>query len=117
MLRYIITRLCTGIFVLFVVITLTFFMSRIVPSDPAQRWVGLHATPEQKAEAIRELGLDKPIYDQYVTFMKQLTQGDLGISIVSHRPVIEELKSLNIDNITPMQAMQILHNLHKKAFE
>ena len=67
-------------------------MSRIVPSDPAQRWVGLHATPEQKAEAIRELGLDKPIYDQYVTFMKQLTQGDLGISIVSHRPVIEELK-------------------------
>ncbi len=32
-------------------------------------------------------------------------------------PVIEELKSLNIDNITPMQAMQILHNLHKKAFE
>lgn len=90
--KYILTRTATGIFVLFAVVTFTFILSRIVPSDPAQRWVGAHATPEQKAEAIVELGLDQPLWTQYATFMKQLARGDLGVSIVSHRPVLDELK-------------------------
>ncbi|HOI81175.1 MAG: ABC transporter permease [Thermovirgaceae bacterium] len=90
--KYLLTRLWTGFFVLFAVITFTFFLSRVIPSDPAQRWVGAHATEEQKAAAVIELGLDKPLHVQYLGFMRKLLKGNMGISIVSHRPVLDELK-------------------------
>lgn len=90
--RYILRRMVTGIFVLFVVVTVTFLLARVVPSDPAQKWVGAHATADQKAEAIKELGLDKPLTVQYSTYIKDLFKGNLGLSIVSHRPVSLELK-------------------------
>jgi peptide/nickel transport system permease protein len=90
--KYILHRVITGLFVLFVVVTVTFLLARVVPSDPAQKWVGAHATAEQKAEAIKELGLDKPLHIQYINYLKDLFKGDLGLSIVSHRPVRDELK-------------------------
>ena len=89
--KFIIRRISTGILVLFFVITITFVLSRVVPSDPAAKWVGAHATHEQKAAAIIELGLDKPIFEQYVIYLKSLLKGDLGTSITSHRPVLGEL--------------------------
>ncbi len=89
--KFIVRRLTTGILVLFFVITITFVLSRVVPSDPAAKWVGAHATHEQKAAAIVELGLDKPIFEQYIMYLKALFQGDLGTSITSHRPVLDEM--------------------------
>ena len=56
--KFIIRRISTGILVLFFVITITFVLSRVVPSDPAAKWVGAHATHEQKAAAIIALVLD-----------------------------------------------------------
>ena len=70
--KFIIRRISTGILVLFFVITITFVLSRVVPSDPAAKWVGAHATHEQKAAAIIKLGLDKPIFEQYVIYLKSL---------------------------------------------
>ena len=91
MFKFIIKRVAGGIVILLVAFTVTFLFSRIIPSDPAQKWVGVHATPEQKAAAIIELGLDKPLGEQYIAYLKNMFAGDLGISIVSHRPVAVEL--------------------------
>jgi len=90
--KFLLRRLVFGLFVLFFVVTATFFLSRVVPSDPTQKWVGFRATAEQKAAARIELGLDKPLYVQYISYLKNLVKGDLGVSITSHRPVAEELK-------------------------
>lgn len=90
--RFLLRRLATGVFVLFTVVTVTFLLAAVVPSDPAEKWVGPHATAEQKAAARVELGLDKPLSVRYVTYLGNLLHGNLGISILSKRPVATELK-------------------------
>lgn len=92
MVKFVLRRLATGVFVLFAVVTLTFLMAAVVPSDPAQKWVGAHATEEQKAAARIELGLDKPLFERYVTYVGNLLRGDMGTSICSRRPVYVDLK-------------------------
>jgi peptide/nickel transport system permease protein len=89
---YIIRRLFLGAVVLFGVITITFFIVRVVPSDPAARWVGPKATIEQIKLAEKELGLDKPLYVQYVKYITDLAKGNWGYSIRTHQPVLEDLK-------------------------
>jgi len=89
---YIIRRLVLAIFVLFGISVITFFIARVIPSEPAARWVGLHATAEQVAAARVELGLDKPLYVQYYVYMKNLLHGDWGVSIVTHQPVLKDIK-------------------------
>ena len=90
--RFVLRRFVSGIFVVFVVITVTFFLARVVPSDPALKWVGVHATDEQREEAIRQLGLDKPLMEQYFRYLSDLTHGNFGVSILTHRPVADELR-------------------------
>lgn len=92
MVKYILRRLGTGFFVLLFVVTITFFFTHIIPSDPAAKWVGAHATTEQKAAARIELGLDKPLHVQYVSYLKDMVKGDFGVSILTHRPVAQDLK-------------------------
>jgi len=89
---YIGRRLVLAIFVLFGISVITFFIARVVPSEPAARWIGLHATARQIAAARIELGLDKPLYIQYYVYMKNLVYGDWGISIVTHQPVLKDIK-------------------------
>ena len=60
MTKYIIKRLLSSILVLLGVVTLTFFVSRVLPSNPATKWAGTRATPEQLAAAAEELGLNIP---------------------------------------------------------
>ena len=62
MIRFFLRRLLLGIFVLFGVSLITFFIARVIPSEPAARWIGPRATAEQIAAAKIELGLDQPIY-------------------------------------------------------
>jgi peptide/nickel transport system permease protein len=91
MVRFLIKRLLFGIIVLFGVVTITFVITRVIPSDPAARWVGGRATREQIAQARIELGLDQPVTVQYVRYIGDLLQGDLGRSIRSRQPVMAEL--------------------------
>lgn len=91
---FIIKRLLLGVIVLFGVTVTTFVITRVVPSDPAARWVGPRATPEQIEAAVIELGLDKPSYIQFGKYVVDLIQGDLGYSLRSHQPVSQELMSL-----------------------
>jgi peptide/nickel transport system permease protein len=70
---------------------LTFALSRIVPGDPARLAAGAQATPEMYAQIRKEFGLDQPIPVQYWDYVTGIVQGDWGKSILSRRPVLEDL--------------------------
>ena len=70
---------------------LIFFIVRFIPSDPARLWAGKRATLEQIEQARRELGLDKPVWVQYLMFLSRFIRGDLGVSHHTRRPVLKDL--------------------------
>ena len=70
---------------------MVFLMVRAIPGDPAQILLGQQATEDQVAELRANLGLDEPILIQYGLFLRDAATGDLGISIVTGRPVTTEL--------------------------
>ncbi len=88
---YVLRRVLLGLLVLLGLTVVTFFIARVVPSDPAARWVGPRATVEQIARARVQLGLDKPIYVQYLRYMADVFRGDWGVSIVTHQPVLRDI--------------------------
>ncbi len=70
-----------------------FFLIRLVPGDPVTHLLGERGSSPERIEAMREkLGLNKTLPEQYLKFLGQAITGDLGESIVSQRPVIEEIK-------------------------
>ncbi len=80
MLRYTIKRVLGMIPTLIIVVTFVFFFVRLIPGDPARLVAGEQATL-QDVEAVRErLGLNQPVYIQYIKYILGLLQGDLGTS-------------------------------------
>ncbi|MEW6049096.1 MAG: ABC transporter permease [Bacillota bacterium] len=90
--RYWTRRLLYLVLVVLGVITLTFVVSHLIPADPARYAAGLHARPEQVELVRKQLGLDRPVWEQYVRYIARLCRGDLGTSILTRKPVAEELK-------------------------
>ncbi len=90
---YVIRRLGWAVVVLFSVSVITFFIARVVPSDPAASWVGPHPTPALIAKARHDLMLDRPLYFQYLNYINGLLHGNLGISVKSHNPIIMDIKT------------------------
>ena len=85
MARYVIKRLAYAVLTLFVLISLTFFMMRLLPGDP---FLGdKTVSPTTLANMNAKYGLDKPVAIQYLTYMGNCLRGDLGISIVYNREV------------------------------
>jgi len=76
---------------LFILFTLVFFMIRVVPGDPARLLAGVSAAEEQVQLIRAKLGLDAPIWRQYLRFFERLGEGDLGISTVNSRPVLDQI--------------------------
>jgi peptide/nickel transport system permease protein len=70
---------------------LVFVLSHVIPGDPARLAAGPQARAEQVESVRKEYGLDKPLVDQYLIYMKNLFKGDLGKSLQSRRPVVEDL--------------------------
>jgi peptide/nickel transport system permease protein len=91
--EYLFRRLIMAVFVLISVSIITFFIARVIPSDPAAAWVGTHPTREQIAEARQELGLDRPLWEQYWRYAGALVKGDFGTSIQSHQPILSDLRA------------------------
>ncbi len=91
MLRYIIRRVLTIIPVLLGVSILVFGFLRLIPGDPAQVMLGERATPENIARVREQLGLNKPIYEQYLIFIGNALRGDLGRSVLRQEPVTQEI--------------------------
>lgn len=91
MFRYFVMRLLGLVPTMFLVTVCVFFFVHLLPGDPAQ----LAAGPEADEETVRmvreRLGLDRPLPEQFVLFVKKTVTGDLGISIRSQRPVIDEV--------------------------
>lgn len=86
-------RLRDLVIVLLVVGTTLFFIVRMIPGDPAVAMLGDTATPEQLEHLRRILGLDGPIWQQYLIWLGNVVVGDLGESIVYDAPVLEILMS------------------------
>jgi peptide/nickel transport system permease protein len=79
---YILRRLVSLIPVLFGISLIVFFLIRLIPGDPAATLLGTHATPAAVAALRSQLGLDRPLWSQYGTFLGHLLQGNLGFSYV-----------------------------------
>ncbi len=90
-LEFLLRRLFTSLFVLVGVSIITFALARVVPSNAAALYIGPKARPEDIERVSKQLGLDKPLPVQYLIYMKGLLQGDLGTSIGTKRPVLQEL--------------------------
>lgn len=88
----ILTRLGTFVLVMIALSIMIFALARVVPGDPARMALGPAATQEQ-VDALRvQMGLDKPLLVQYVDYVGKALQGDLGMSLVSQRPVTTDLE-------------------------
>ena len=88
---YIIQRLAFAVVTLFAVMTIVFFLVRILPGDPAYAILGDQAS-EENLQALRErLGLDAPLLTQYIDFLRGVMVGDWGTSLVSDRSVIDDI--------------------------
>ncbi len=86
--RYIAHRLLQGILLLCLVATIVFFLGRLT-GNPVDLMLPEDATPEDRAALVQQLGLDRPIHEQFVIFITNAAQGDLGMSIRMHQPAVE----------------------------
>jgi peptide/nickel transport system permease protein len=100
--RYIVRRLMWVVLVVLIITAFTFVIFFVMPpTDPAVQFAGKNPTPEQIAEVRRQFGLDKPLWQQYTLFLKNVFTGDeygwpgLGFSFVTRSPV----KDLLFDRI------------------
>jgi peptide/nickel transport system permease protein len=87
--RFVPLRLLQSIPVIFGVTVVVFFMVHLLPGNPALAILGQTATPERVAALSHQLGLDQPLWDQYLHFLGHLVHGNLGTSITYQRPVSE----------------------------
>jgi dipeptide transport system permease protein len=95
MLRFVLTRLGLVIPTFLGIILLTFILIRLVPGDPVEVRVGERGiSPERHAELLHQMGLDRPLYVQFFDYVGGVLQGDLGISVITQRPVMDEFLTL-----------------------
>ncbi len=94
LLRYIARRLILTIPMLFGITLALFLMYNIVQPDPLVMIIGERAmdNPQIVEAAIKRWGLDKPVWEQYFTYLTNLTRGDLGTSFLTRRPVLDDLR-------------------------
>ncbi len=88
---YIIRRLGLMVFVLFGIIVITFIVSHVIPADPIGAILGPQAPPELVEKIRREWGFDKPLHEQFFDYIYKVIRGDLGRSIKTNNPVMEDL--------------------------
>jgi peptide/nickel transport system permease protein len=85
--RFLFRRLLLTIPVLVGVATLVFSLIHLVPGDPVQAMLGESASPQDVAQLRTKLGLDRPLYRQYISFAGGVVRGDLGTSLRTNQPV------------------------------
>ncbi|PKG26258.1 ABC transporter permease [Cytobacillus horneckiae] len=91
MIKTIFKRLLLLVFVVFGVTLITFILSNIIPGDPASMMAGQRANEETLEQVREQLGLDQPVLTQYANYMQGLLTGDLGTSIRTQKPVLDDL--------------------------
>ncbi|MFK9093788.1 glutathione ABC transporter permease GsiC [Bacillus salipaludis] len=91
MFRYILKRLVGIVPILLIVSIFIFMFVHMIPGDPARLVAGPDAGQKDVELVRQQLGLDKPVTTQYFTYIGNLLQGDLGISMKTKRPVYDEI--------------------------
>jgi len=94
MIFFVARRLLAAVPTLLAVLTLVFVIVRIVPGDPALVILGDQATPEAAAALRGRLGLDRPMWEQYLGFLGAALTGDFGNSLVTGRPILAEVAAV-----------------------
>jgi peptide/nickel transport system permease protein len=89
MIRYLYRRLAASLLLIFLVLTLTFFIVRLAPGDPTAFYDNNRLSEEYRENLRRVYGLDKPLGVQYVLWLRQVLQGDWGVSFSHQRPAVE----------------------------
>ena len=90
-LEYVIRRIAMSILVLVGLSVITFTLARVIPSDPAALYIGPHPNPGDLERTREKLGLNRPVPVQYAYYVRDLLRGDLGDSIATKRPVLQEI--------------------------
>lgn len=88
--RFVLSRIAQAAVTLWMVATVVFFLARL-SGDPIALLAGENATAEYETEMRRRFGLDLPLWQQYLVFLRQLLVGDLGTSIVSGEPAMRQV--------------------------
>jgi ABC-type dipeptide/oligopeptide/nickel transport system permease component len=91
MLRVILRRLLAALPNLAGVVVITFLLTRAIPGDPAAYFAGASATQEAVEQVRQQLGLDRTLPEQFVRYVADLSRGDLGLSLTTGQPVLQEL--------------------------
>ena len=91
MLKYTLKRILMAIPVILGIVTIVFVLMRVFSSNPAYLLLGQRASAERVAELTSYLGLDQPIWKQYIIYLGQMFQGDFGDSLFSGLPVMQEI--------------------------
>jgi peptide/nickel transport system permease protein len=106
--RYILKRAVLLAIIIFFVSVASFFLVHLLPGDPAAAILGPDATPANTAIVNHELGLDKPLYEQYFIWIGQVFQGNLGQSYTTHQTtasIISESFPIDIELIVLSQIL------------
>lgn len=92
MFRHILRRLLLAIPTMFIVVTIIFLLVRVIPGDPARAALGDYATEAAVQDLRRELGLNEPLWQQYLTYLGNLVQFDLGTTMVTRDPAWDQIR-------------------------
>lgn len=94
MIGFVLRRLIAAVPTLIAVLTVVFLIVRVIPGDPALVILGDQATPEAVAALHTRLGIDRPLWEQYFTFLGNSLTGDFGSSLVTNRPIVSEVAAV-----------------------
>ncbi|NOZ50468.1 MAG: ABC transporter permease [Chloroflexi bacterium] len=94
MLKYLATRLALTIPTFLAVLTLVFFVVRVIPGDPATAALGDYASQEAVTALRERMGLNDPLYIQYFRFLADLARGDLGKSMITGKSISEMVRQV-----------------------
>jgi ABC-type dipeptide/oligopeptide/nickel transport system permease component len=92
--KYALKRMLSAVTIMWAVATIVFLAMRLVPSDPAMVVLGDHATEEALQAYRTEMGLNRPLVEQYWEFIGGLARGDLGRSLITNQPIADQIWSL-----------------------
>ena len=107
MLKYLTGRFLLMCITVIGMVTVVFFLVRLIPGDPAEYMLADYATKESLAALRAELGLNLPLYEQYFGFIGRALMGDLGTSVVSGQPAMNEV----IESLPWSAALAVSGNL------
>jgi peptide/nickel transport system permease protein len=91
MTRYVVQRLILMVGTLIGVLTVTFVLTHILPGSPVEVMLGHRPTPDQIAAVKHQLGLDLPLWRQYLRFLGEIGQGHFGKSFLTSQPVLQDI--------------------------